>query len=81
MIRMSWPYEQGQPQVLDEDEFVRRIEHMAESGFADSPPGPIVVEILDDRGRVLWQGHYTSVTRLEDLAAAIHAERRAAGSG
>ncbi len=79
MVRMSWPYEQGPPHVLDEDEFVRRIEHMAASGFADSPPGPIVVEILDDRGRVLWQGHYTSVTRLEELAEAMRAEQRAAG--
>jgi hypothetical protein len=60
--------------LLEAPELVKEIQGFQRGGFADAPGGPVVVEALDAGGRVLWQAHYSSFSKLVGLIGELGVE-------
>jgi hypothetical protein len=51
--------------LVEEEVFVREV---IGSGPSEIPPGGLVIEALDELGRVRWTAYYSSYERLVELA-------------
>lgn len=65
------------PWVLSEDEFLTRIDELAETRFAGAPSGRVSVEAVDEQQRTLWRSYYPNVKGLAILARQIREGRDA----
>ena len=68
MIRIAFANSEASPLTLQTDEFVQQIEDLASSGLAQAPLRSVMVERLDEDGRVIWVRHYSTFSRLRRLA-------------
>ena len=78
MLRLTWQSSSLPPRVLEQDEFIHELEQMAAQAFAREPPGPVLVEGLDERSRVTWRAYYKSAAELSTLLRQLLAEREIA---
>lgn len=60
--------------LLEACDLVKEIQGFQRAGFAGAPGGPVVVEALDPTGRVLWQAHYSSFSKLVGLIGELGTE-------
>ena len=65
------------PWVLSEDDFLTRVDELAETRFADAPPGRVSVEAQDELQRTLWRSYYPNAAGLAILARQIREGREA----
>jgi hypothetical protein len=77
MLRMLFGHTDVALWVLSEDEFLSRIDGLADRGFAGAPFGAVSVEAIDELGRLKWRAHYKGAAELAILARQIREGRNA----
>ena len=74
-LRLRWPASTIAPWTLTEAEFIHEFGELSASGWANLPPGPVVVHGVDEQDRVAWTGHYTRGVELSRLLRQLLEER------
>jgi hypothetical protein len=76
MLRLTWSASRTAVRYLSEDEFISQFsELIACAGDGGLPPGPVLVEGLDEQSRVAWRAHYASAHGLAQLHRQLCEER------
>ena len=65
MLRIIEGTENNATRLVEEDVFFREV---VERGPSELPPGGLVIEALEELGRIRWTAYYSSYERLMELA-------------